>query len=315
MLVLFICEKQSMWSSLREAKVRCKNRWSEAHTNKQALFRGERSFEISKKVRKRTKIRILFFKVRFKLKWRKKEKDTDEYCATLKLEKRKVYFKIKIHKLQKRESIETNLMVVDGSKWCKSKLQKENLEKNRGEIATQDFFWEKSIEAFTYFFGNKLISNYKRNLEKQKVNAVVTWPGIEFFSTSEGPLLVDRNFRESVRNSGDSSQFEVIFQSFISLISEENGYGYFIGKDVECEEANLICIIILKHHERKECNNDGEAIINTVFRIREIARKEKFDGFLVKFPKKFQYFTESRSSIELILIDFEVFQCSIFAVK
>jgi hypothetical protein len=50
---------------------------------------------------------------------------------------------------------------------------------------------------------------------------------IAFFSNLENPLAVDRNFRESVRSPGDSSQFKCNFQNSIHKISEDIDYNTF----------------------------------------------------------------------------------------
>jgi hypothetical protein len=132
-----------MWSTLLDLKVHCKNRRSEAHTNKQAVFSGARLYEISKKVGKRTKIRILFLKVRFRLKLKEKKHNTDDSDAHLKLEKEKVYLEVKISKLHEGEAIGMELMVANSSKRDETEFQKENLEENREEVVAQDFFWKK----------------------------------------------------------------------------------------------------------------------------------------------------------------------------
>jgi hypothetical protein len=144
-----------MWSTLRDAKGRCKNRRLEAHRNKQALFSGERSYEISSKVRKRTNFQFLIFKVRFKDRWKEKPITNDAECSSSKSNKKIFYYQSEFSEFHEKESVNKDLMMVNGTTRRETKFIMDCPGVDQGKIEIRKFGWKKLLSRFVYFSEKK----------------------------------------------------------------------------------------------------------------------------------------------------------------
>jgi hypothetical protein len=79
--------------------------------------------------------------------------------------------------------------------------------------------------------------------------------------------------------------------------------------------SSLEYLFEMRYNGSKGCIEVLETLTEKESHIQKFTRKTKITDLLMKIHEQFQYFTTNRSSFELVLIDFEVFQCSTIRVK
>jgi hypothetical protein len=146
------------------------------------LFSGERSYEISKKVRKRTEFQFLFFKIRFKHKWKKKPIDDDVRKLLSSLNEKSFYFQVKFLKSQEREVVDEKSTSMKETIDGKMKVSKGGLNLCREKIIIRKSSWKNMIDKFVLFLSAKSISFQGTEVQRRKTIEMDTSPRNNNFS-------------------------------------------------------------------------------------------------------------------------------------
>jgi hypothetical protein len=194
------------------------------------------------------------------------------------------------------------------------KFVMDNPDLSQGNIAIRKIGWEKMLSRFIFFSRNKLISYQRTKVQRQKITEAAASPVNNNFSIFRGTLSVNKFFRGSVRSPGDSSQFELIFQNPIHIISEETDndtfedfvmFTNFYDKTVDLDEMGMISENYMMYSNSREETGWDIVIEGKNVHIQEFMI---FEAKIMKFAIQFQNFTRSRANSEGIIICFEVFQ-------